>query len=298
MATQSEKIQIIKNELSSLKKTLTQYENMFSADGIIDSTEQVKLNEMQSVITKAEAKLAVLEQKESSKEKSLAKEPAGCSPEKTERIRQQYERMIANAGIIGPVAADNLQRFIDGVGGTKQIDVSWLRGFSDIKDAESRILGYTEGDKNLQKWAKEIKNNEETTKTDYWDADITEYSILSELSYASGASDILGNVSMDLSRTNDIVSISGAVDINWSDAYNWNKGMSFYVPGSGTISDDDGLYLKKCGGAKDFNMEAKWTFTYSGAYDAKTGNWTKNEWRINGSVYEPSHGEIDTDSRN
>lgn len=103
---------------------------------------------------------------------------------------------------------------------------------------------------------------------------------------------------MDFSRVDDLVTVSGSVQINWSDRYNWNKGMTFYVPGSGTISDDDGIYLKKCGGAKDFDMKATWTFTYSGEYHAKTGNWLKSEWKIDGTVYKPSDSEIDTDSRN
>lgn len=299
MATQSEQIQNLQNELKSLNKTLNQYRELFEADGI-DAGEQEQLDAMLGVIARAEVKLEALQEKAIAKEanKTQEAEANGCSLEKTERIRQQYVDMIGNASIIGPVAADNLQRFIDGTGGTKQMDVAWLRGFSDIEDAESRILGYTEGDKNLQKWVVEVDDNESVTKTDYWDADIRSYSLISELSYASGSSDIRGDVSMDFSRVGDIVTVSGSVKINWSDGYNWNKGMSFYIPGSGTISDDDGIYLKACGGAKDFDMAADWTFLYSGEYNVTTGNWTKSEWKINGSVYEPSHSEIDTDSRN
>lgn len=296
MATNSEKIQKLEKELKSLKDTLTKYGNLFNADGFVDTEEQKQIDDMQLVIKKIEAKLKLIKEKSATKEIPTA-DSNNCTPEKTKRIREQYEKMIANASVIGPVAADNLQRFINGVGGTKRIEVSWLRDFSAIQDAESRILGYTEGDKNLKKWVTGLKNGDKVNKSDYWDADIREYNMFSQLSYASGASDMRGDVSMKLTREQDVVSIEGTVDIKWSDRYDWNKGMSFYVPGSGTISDDDGIYLKRCGGAKDFDMLATWQFTYTGEYDAKSSKWLKSEWKIDGTVYTPTHSEIEVGTR-
>ena len=56
---------------------------------------------------------------------------------KLDRIAQTYREMIKAARAKGHnVAADNLQRFLDGTGGVKKIDVAWLRSFSATKDAE------------------------------------------------------------------------------------------------------------------------------------------------------------------
>ena len=46
--------------------------------------------------------------------------------------------------------------------------------------------------------------------------------------------------------------------MNWSDPYDWNEGQGFRIPGTGMVSDDDGIYLKENDGAKDFLMESKW----------------------------------------
>lgn len=317
------KLKALSEELVLMKQDVIQYKKLFlEDDGKIDEQEQAHLDamlaEIQRVVShidtlKAEAGNAggttapdtttapTSKSSSPSGDKDTASsKTSGCDPAEIRAITQRYNDMIARARGLGKnVAADNLQRFIDGTGGTKQIDVTWLRGFDSVIDAESRILGYTEGEgsNNLKVWAPTIAEGANENKTDYWIGDIKEYSLTSELAYASGASKIRGEVSMDFSRTSDIVTITGTVTMNWWDDYNWNKGMSFYIPGSGSISDDDGLYLKRCAGAKDFRMEASWTFNYSGTYDAAQGRWTKNEWFINGQSYTPTHSEIDTDER-
>lgn len=70
---------------------------------------------MQKLIAKIEVELTTLRKTATKKESEAVQvtEENGCSPEKTKGIRQQYVDMISNASIIGPVAADNLQRFID-----------------------------------------------------------------------------------------------------------------------------------------------------------------------------------------
>jgi hypothetical protein len=61
MATQSEKIQKIKEELESLKGPLVKYGNIFNANGDVDTDEQKQLNYMQSIINQAYEKLASLQ---------------------------------------------------------------------------------------------------------------------------------------------------------------------------------------------------------------------------------------------
>lgn len=307
-------LESLSTELQEMKRDLLQYKEYILEDGVIDADEQEVLDSMLEAIQRATEKLSELQTTYAGEscevapingggeelEEQETPMSTGCDPAKIQEITERYNAMIADARSLGKnVAANNLQRFIDGRGGTRQIDVTWLRGFSDVEDAESRILGYTESEGNncLEQWAPAIAEGASESRTDYWIGDIRAYNITSELAYASGASKIRGEVALDFTRSNDIVTISGTVTMNWWDDYNWNKGMSFYIPGSGTISDDDGLYLKRCAGARDFRMEAQWVFNYSGTYDAGTSRWTKNEWTIDGQTYEPSEGDIDTDSR-
>lgn len=63
MATQSEKLQKLQNELKSLNDTLVKYGDMFNADGDVDTNEQKQLDAMQAAIKKAEAKLTNLQEK-------------------------------------------------------------------------------------------------------------------------------------------------------------------------------------------------------------------------------------------
>ena len=50
----------------------------------------------------------------------------------------------------------------------------------------------------------------------------------------------------------------------WFDRYDWNTGASAWTPGFGTVSDDDGTYLKNHGGANSFDMECRWNLYLSG----------------------------------
>ncbi|BDD05853.1 hypothetical protein [Aureibacter tunicatorum] len=219
-----------------------------------------------------------------------------CDQKKVKELKKKFESMIENARNIGQnVAADNLQHFLNGSGSTRTLSVSWLRSFASITNAESRILNYTKN-RNLNAWVKDVEKGKTVSKSDYWDADIKNYNMSSELSYASGASDMKGNVEMRLSRSEDIIDITGTVNIRWSDDYNWNKGMGFYIPGTGWVSDSDGLYLEKCGGAKSFLMEAFWRFDYTGKYDFENSKWMNSSWKINGSEYTPNENSSDSNN--
>ncbi len=68
MATQSEKIQKLQDEIKSYKETLIKYGDMFNADGVIEEHEQKKLDQMQSIIQKVEKKLVALKEKAEKKE--------------------------------------------------------------------------------------------------------------------------------------------------------------------------------------------------------------------------------------
>lgn len=203
-------------------------------------------------------------------------------PNKVTKLTGKYNRMIISARAAGKnKAADNLQHFLMGTGSSKNYEASWLRGFEPVRDAENRILKYVEKG-NLKKWIASVDKNTTIEKSDHWDADIYSYNPWSELTYASGASDIKGNVDFTLTRgDDDLINVSGKVNIKWSDSYDWNKGEDFSIPGFGKVDDDDAIYLEKYGGAKSFKMDGKWGFDFKGKYDVKNNKWIEKNWILN-----------------
>ena len=72
MATQSEKIQKLADEIKNIKDTLVKYGDMFNAAGDIDTDEQKQLDAMQTIIKKVDAKVVLLKEG-NSKTKSTPK---------------------------------------------------------------------------------------------------------------------------------------------------------------------------------------------------------------------------------
>jgi hypothetical protein len=138
-----------------------------------------------------------------------------------------------------------------------------------------------------------MQEGQSITKSDRWVADILNYSPFSELSYASGASKISANGSFDLSKKGDNITVSGTVTMNWNDSYDWHAGLDFYIPGTGSISDNEALFVQEHGGAKTFEMQSAWSYSFSGTYNSKTGRWSYVKWTYNGQVSSsPSSGTV------
>jgi hypothetical protein len=181
-------------------------------------------------------------------------------------ITAKYRAMIAAATKDGYlVAADNLQRFLNGTGGKKTIDEGWLRGFGAVTSAErTNQERFEDG---LEDFAGDTLRNGTTTGFfDHWDRKLTA-SVLTELYYASGTSTISSRGHFTLSRNSDVTTIEGTVTHRWWDPYDWHAGLSALVPGFGTISDEDALLLQKHRGAKPFTMESVWTQTVTGTVE-------------------------------
>ncbi|MES0490391.1 MAG: hypothetical protein ABUK01_10390 [Leptospirales bacterium] len=154
------------------------------------------------------------------------------------------------------VAADNLERFLDGTGGVKKLSVSWLRGFESVLDAEEKNRERFEG--SLSDIADKMKDNSTRNFHDYWDRSLTA-SQFGELYYASGTSTITSHGNFKLVMNGEYVTITGIVKHRWWDPYNWHAGLAAYIPGFGSISDEDALLLQKHRGAAPFRMEAHWS---------------------------------------
>ena len=181
---------------------------------------------------------------------------------KADEIRNKYNEMIADARKDGKhFAADNLQYFIDGKGGTKNVPLITLNKFaaftSSVEKNQSRF------EKQIEAVAYKLKDGESQVIQDYWDA-VVDPSIFSELFYASGKSQVTSRGKITVTRKGNEIIISGTVANVWKDPYNWNPGMSAHIPGHGNVSDNDGIYLEQHGGAKSYMLMSTWHTIISG----------------------------------
>lgn len=198
-----------------------------------------------------------------STQEGLNEETVTCPPsERLDEIEQSYRSMIESARAEGAdVAADNLDYFLSGAGGTRTLGVEWLRGFSEVTDAERKNQERFEN--SLADIADTIHHGDTRSFDDYWDAQLTG-GVTTELYYASGTSTIRSTGNFTLDRIEDIVNISGSVAHRWYDPYDWHAGLGAYIPGHGNVSDTDGLVMQSCRGAQPFQMEATWNQRVSG----------------------------------
>lgn len=180
-------------------------------------------------------------------------------------IEANYRRMIASARAKGyNVAADNLEYWLDGSGGTRTLSVSWLRANDAVTGAETTNQGRFE--RQLKEHGGRLADGASETFTDHWDRALTA-GMTTELYYASGTSELSSRGTFVLTRSGRTVTITGTVAHHWHDPYNWNAGQGAYIPGFGAISDDDALALKAAGRGHDFELVSDWTQTVTGTVD-------------------------------
>lgn len=182
---------------------------------------------------------------------------------KARKARDKYVGMINDANEDGyHVAADNLQRWLDGTGGTKTLDSEWLKSFRAVRKAEDKNIGRFEAQ--LAKLARGLKDGGTKNFTDYWDASLTP-NAYSELYYASGTSQLTSTGSFTLKRKGDKIYISGTIHHEWNDPYNWHKGLNagVSVPGNGFVKDSDAILVEREFGAKSFHMKSSWSNSVS-----------------------------------
>ncbi len=215
-----------------------------------------------------------------SPQSGVNEEQVSCpDAERLDEIEENYRSMIRSAREDGyNVAADNLEHFLAGSGAKRTLSVAWLRGFSAVTDAEERNQGRFES--SLEDLADGMTHGQSRTFDDYWDAQLTA-SVFEELYYASGTSTIRSTGHFTLERIEDIVNIHGTVEHRWHDPYDWHAGLGAFIPGHGNVSDEDGLLMQSCRGAKPFQMEALWTQRLSGSvnindywFNSSSFSWT------------------------
>ncbi|MDQ7959666.1 RHS repeat-associated core domain-containing protein, partial [Flavobacterium lindanitolerans] len=188
----------------------------------------------------------------------------GSEKDKAYEAKGNYESMIKQARIDGhDLAADNLQRWLNGTGGTKVIGFKKLRSYREIVSGENENIDRFETQ--LEKLANGLADGESGTLNDYWDNQITG-GITGELYYASGRSILTSTGSFKITRKGDKFIVSGSISHTWRDTYDWHEGATAYIPGFGNVKDSDAKLVEKYCGAKPFEMTSSWKQNFTGTY--------------------------------
>jgi hypothetical protein len=210
--------------------------------------------------------------------------------EELSQLEQRFRKLVQFGRDKGyPVAARNLEKFLDGSGETEIINKSWLRQFPSISgrsitgapSAELRLQDYFKRDINTFSTNTPINNTNQTMVvplgTTYWDADIVAVSpaFEAELFYASGKSSIkaTGQFRMEIppQGSNAPRKIIGNIHYHWYDNYAFIQGEDVLVPFAGwwgifpeRFTDEEAIKLKTYGRARSFDMVADWDqFVYA-----------------------------------
>jgi hypothetical protein len=195
-------------------------------------------------------------------------------------IEQRYRDMIANARAIGAEeAALNLEWFLAGKGGKRTFTHDWLRGFDVVTSAER--TNQQRFETQLAEAAERMSDGDTVVVDDYWDRALTA-SVLTELYYASGTSQLHSEGRFELRQSGGTVTVTGTVHHRWFDPYDWNAGQAAFVPGSGLVSDNDGLLMQRHRGAKPFVLEGTWDQTLTATITKRDYWFDSNDWQWSG----------------
>ena len=195
----------------------------------------------------------------------------GAATPSLDEVEKKYRDMVRAARAGGhDVAADNLEYFLNGAGGTRTISWTWLRDYGPVTTAEKRNRKRFE--KFIEKRARTLADGERITIYDYFDATETA-NPFTELYYASGTFTVTSYGEFKLSRKGCRITITGDLDHRWWDPYDWHNGLDAYVPGFGRVKDSEALFLENNGRGKSFMMESWWTQSLKGTYSIRRYWW-------------------------
>lgn len=138
-----------------------------------------------------------------------------------------------------------------------------LKRYELITDAEDKIR--EEILVGIEKRVNKTIVDGETIYYIAWEEALTA-SIASEFFYASGSSNLVGRIKVKINKNLKTTSVSGVLEYHWADPYDWHLGFDAWIPGIGTIEDDDASKYENAGCAKSFGMYSFWYQSFFAEY--------------------------------
>ncbi len=203
---------------------------------------------------------------------SKPNEPPGL-----DQIERNYRAKVDGLRRRGhSMAADNLERFLDGTGGTKTLSRDEARAIEPIRAGErlnterfenKTFLGDS-GNQSAQK-LRTLRDGATLRFKDNWKRDSGWSGFAKELTVgdrdfalAHGRSDLSSDGSFKAVRRGDTIHITGEVTHAWKDAYDFHPMQPLA---------DGALALQKHRGAKPFHAEASWKQRVEGTVRLRNG---------------------------
>lgn len=170
----------------------------------------------------------------------------------------EFRSMIDDGRKMGyDFAADNLEYFLSGEGGVKEVDSEFLKRNTSVKNlvrSNKRMI-----DEASFEPVNELEVGETVNFTlSYEDSRNAFYG--SDLSLGSGGYTIKTEAKFTVTRTAKLIYEFNIEIINtYHDDYNWDLDKAEIIPGHGYIPDTYGYALELNGRAKDFELHSEWS---------------------------------------
>jgi Putative peptidoglycan binding domain len=208
-------------------------------------------------------------------------------PEQVRELDRKYRLMLELAvqgeGFFHPAvnlrhAIPAMRRYLDGKGGTVHYDADWIRAQPIIKRAENRVLSHFADrlrGKSLRPGGPQpalankilkLKSGESiSVGTDrsavakfvnptWWDKTTDFYN-------TSKDSNIKGIGNFSFTRKGNTIYVTGTIDQNWRDKFDFEPGQVFEIPKEGSpvkIITDELIFLRGVGKARIFQQRSSW----------------------------------------
>lgn len=177
--------------------------------------------------------------------------------DRVERTYREYVKAGRKRGL--NMAADFLERFLDGTAGTVRIPRADARALKPVGDAEKINRGriersFTDTSHRYGNALDSIQDGQKLTLTkDDWDRKLTVPGLIlrgeTDIALATGNSNVKAEGSYAAWRTGDVIHIEGEVTHTWDDTYDFHKWQPYA---------DGALALQKHRGARPFDIRSGW----------------------------------------
>ena len=193
--------------------------------------------------------------------------------DRVERTYREYVKADRKKGL--NMAADFLERFLDGTAGIVHISREDARALKPVGDAERINRGriersFTDTSQDYGKALKKIQHGPPLTlKKDHWDRKLTIPGLIlrgeTDLALATGRNNVKSEGSYTAWRTGDVIRIEGEVTHTWDDTYDFHKWQPYA---------DGARALQKHRGAKPFDIRSGWKQRLTGTVILDNGRLT------------------------
>ncbi len=193
--------------------------------------------------------------------------------DRVERTYREYVKAGRKKGL--NMAADFLERFLDGIGGTVRIPREKARALKSVGNAERinrrRIeRSFTDTDHDYWKALKNIQPGLPLTlKKDHWIGKFTVPGLIlrgeTDLALATGNSHVRSEGSYTATLDGNVIHIEGEATHTWNDKYDFHKWQPYA---------DGARALQKHRGAKPFDIRSGWKQRLTGTIIRDNGRLT------------------------